>query len=387
MCLGNTVDKTTTTNSTNTSTPAQWLQDAAQNNINFASNLQSGGFTPYSGQQVADFSPQQSQSFGMGGNIASSINPDVPLVGGALANYTTAGPQSVNANTISSQMSPYMNQYVSMALQPQLAEARNQQTLNMQQMQGAATSAGAFGDPRANQLQQNQQLVNNLSNQGLVGNAYNAAFNTAIGAGAQDVSNNLNAQTTNANLAETALGRQLTGANAIYGQGTGAANLQNQFGQQQTAQSQAGLNASYNQWLMAQQYPFQTTELMNQTLGAARAGAPTTTTGNSTQTQSAPDNSGWSMVGSLAGTLGGAVLGGPAGAAIGGQLGGAIGGGIGGSKAEGGPVDASTPYLVGERGPEVVAPHRSGTVIPYHVLKAALEKKMGVDTTTFGLAA
>lgn len=329
----------------------------------------------------------------MGTGIAGSITPDVQLAGGALANYTTAGPQSVTPSTISSQMSPYMNQYVSMALQPQLAEARNQQTLNMQQMQGAATSAGAFGDPRANQLQQNQQLVNDLSNQGLVGNAYNAAFNTAIGAGAQDVSNNLNAQTTNANLAETALGRQLTGANAIYGQGTGATNLVNTLGQQQTAQSQADLNAQYNQWLMAQQYPFQTTQLMNQTIGAAKAGAPVTTTGDSTQVQSAPDNSGWGILGSV---LGGTGVGNMVASGISGisssanpsvspsVTGGAVD--LMGA-ADGGRIPSDKPTLIGERGPELFVPHKSGTVIPYHVLKAALEKKMGVNTTTFGLAA
>jgi hypothetical protein len=33
-------------------------------------------------------------------------------------------------------------------------------------------------------------------------------------------------------------------------------------------------------------------------------------------------------------------------------------------RANGGPVTAGTPYLVGERGPEIVVPGRSGTVIP-----------------------
>ena len=37
---------------------------------------------------------------------------------------------------------------------------------------------------------------------------------------------------------------------------------------------------------------------------------------------------------------------------------------FGGARANGGPVTAGTPYLVGERGPEIVVPGRSGTVIP-----------------------
>ena len=40
----------------------------------------------------------------------------------------------------------------------------------------------------------------------------------------------------------------------------------------------------------------------------------------------------------------------------------------GGAKAAGGPISAGMPYLVGERGPEVVVPRASGTVVPNHRL-------------------
>ncbi|MGP1664681.1 MAG: phage tail tape measure C-terminal domain-containing protein, partial [Rhodanobacter sp.] len=58
---------------------------------------------------------------------------------------------------------------------------------------------------------------------------------------------------------------------------------------------------------------------------------------------------------------------GPIAKAMGGALG---GGGIGGwiagllGKAEGGPVSAGTPYLVGERGPELFIPSSSGNIMP-----------------------
>ena len=39
-------------------------------------------------------------------------------------------------------------------------------------------------------------------------------------------------------------------------------------------------------------------------------------------------------------------------------------GSFGGGRADGGPVSAGRPYLVGERGPEIVVPRRSGTVLP-----------------------
>jgi len=261
---------------------------------------------------------------------------------------------TVNAETISSQMSPYMNQYVAQALAPQINNLNNQEALQSQLTQGAATSAGAFGDPRATMLQQNQNAANSLQEQGLVGNAYNAAFNTAIGAGAQDVANNLNAQETNANLYNTGLNEQLGGANAILGANTNAANLQNTYGQQQTAQSQANLNAQYNQWLMAQQYPFQTTQLLNSTIAAANPASP------STSTSSAPNNSGYGILGSLAGAALPLLL------------------------AKGGPIGSNQPAIVGEKGPELFVPDQAGTVIPYEKLREAMAKKKSINTASHG---
>ena len=41
---------------------------------------------------------------------------------------------------------------------------------------------------------------------------------------------------------------------------------------------------------------------------------------------------------------------------------------IAGARANGGPVQGGQPYLVGERGPEVIVPQQDGTVIPNHAL-------------------
>lgn len=47
--------------------------------------------------------------------------------------------------------------------------------------------------------------------------------------------------------------------------------------------------------------------------------------------------------------------------------GGQVGGGLlGGFRADGGPVDAGRPYVVGERGPELVVPRKDAVVIPAH---------------------
>jgi hypothetical protein len=75
------------------------------------------------------------------------------------------------------------------------------------------------------------------------------------------------------------------------------------------------------------------------------------------------------IIGPLANALGGAfgsfgTTG--AGGGIGGSGGGGVGGGIAGARASGGPVDRGLPYLVGERGPEIIVPKSPGVVIPNH---------------------
>lgn len=52
------------------------------------------------------------------------------------------------------------------------------------------------------------------------------------------------------------------------------------------------------------------------------------------------------------------------GAAGGGGLGALIGGLFGGARAGGGPISAGRPYLVGEKGPELVVPESAGYVVP-----------------------
>lgn len=62
-------------------------------------------------------------------------------------------------------------------------------------------------------------------------------------------------------------------------------------------------------------------------------------------------------------SFGRAVANSPAGKVVG-AIGGAFGNLFGGGKASGGPVDSGTTYLVGENGPELFTPSRSGAIIP-----------------------
>jgi len=198
-------------------------------------------------------------------------------------------------------MSPYMNQYVERALAPQLRQMDISNAATNNATNAQATGSGAFGDARTGIEQSNNAFNQNVQREGVIGNAYNQAFNTAIGAGAQDVSNKLSAANANAGYNESALARALGGSSALQGlqnQQLGVAQAQNTMGQQQTAKSQADLTAQYNQWLMAQQYPFQTAQLMNATTGTAAGAMPA----SSTTTEEKPDNSGLALLGTALGT-------------------------------------------------------------------------------------
>lgn len=296
MCFG----MTTTGQSTTSSTPNPAVSSAATSNLDYIQNLANTGFTPYTGQQVATLSPDQQASFAMTNNIAN--NGTAPAAQSLIDTYSNAPAQSVSADKIYNNMSPYMNQYVMQALAPQLQQMDIDNAKTNANTNALATGSGAFGDARTGIEQANNNFLQGVQREGVIGQAYNNAFNTAISAGAQDVSNDLSAQNANANYAEQALSRALQGSSALQGlqtQQLGVANQVNQMGQQQTAQDQANLTAQYNQWLLAQQYPFQVAQLMNQGESAAAQAMPATTT----TTQQAPNNAGLSILGSVVGSF------------------------------------------------------------------------------------
>jgi hypothetical protein len=286
-----------------------YVQSAAQTNLQYATGLRDRGFTPYGGQQVANLSGLQRVAAHQAMKIQSDgTGADA---GRLIDQYSQAGPQSIQSSTIASRMSPYMSQYVQDAMKPQLRQMDISDAASRKRIDAQATSAGAFGDARQGVESANNTFNNDVLRSGMVAQAYDRAFQTAIGAGAQDVSNHMAAQNANANYGEMALQRALGGAGALQGlqnQQMGINNTINQYGQEQTANNQAGLTAMYNQWLMSQQYPFQTAGLVNSTTQTGASALPADTVMHTTGTQSGvtqgsqeqPNNSGWGVLGSVA---------------------------------------------------------------------------------------
>lgn len=296
MCFGDKV--VDTKNTTSTANPA--VAAAATSNLSTAQNTLNNSTMgkEYQGPLTAAIAPNQQGTIDAATGIANNGTGDASK---ALINsYASAPAQSVSADTISNNMSPYMNQYVMNALAPQMHQMDITNAADAARTNAAATSSGAFGDARAGIEASNTAFNQNVQREGVIGNAYNAAFNTAIGAGAQDVSNKLSAGTTDANLQETALNRSLGGAQALQGlqtQQLGTQTTANSLTQQDTAQKQADLTAQYNNWLQAQQSQIAAQGSANQSVAAAATAMPAATS----TTDAKPDNSGLALLGSLGG--------------------------------------------------------------------------------------
>ncbi len=320
MCFSN--DTTTQTQQTSY-TPNPAVAGAATQNLATLQNLQNTGYQPYTGPRVADLTGLQQSAAGVAG-ATPTMNPWLSTGAGDIQNYTGGPAQTVSASPIYNQMAPYMNQYVQQALAPQI-EAQNEQFAGQnKQLDAAATQAGAFGDSRAGIEAANLTNQQNIARTGLLGQAYSNAFNTAIGAGAQDVANSMAAQQATGNFAETALGRQLTGGNALIGAGNQGlnysqlvANLLSQQGGIQQQQAQANLNVPYSNYLAGQQYPFLTSQAIDQAVSSSNYAMPP----SSTSTVQQPNNAGYALLGGVAPALFAGGNAGFGGSAIGGGLG------------------------------------------------------------------
>jgi hypothetical protein len=90
--------------STQTTTPSSAVTSAANSNLNFVNQLQSNGFSPYTGQQVAALAPGQQASINATENLAN--NGTGATAANLIGGYESAPAQSVSATPISANMSP-----------------------------------------------------------------------------------------------------------------------------------------------------------------------------------------------------------------------------------------------------------------------------------------
>jgi len=207
----------------------------------------------YNQDRIAGFSPMQQQAMqnAQGMSVAPQVGAGTASAIGAglggldVANQATTG-------GFQSQVGGYMNPYLQMSLAPQLAEANRAYDAGATKQQSAATQAGAFGGSREAIMAAENERNRNMGLQNIIGQGYNQAFGQAQNQYNQNLSNQLQGYGMLGNTANT-LGQ--LGQNQ-YTQNMGINALQSQYGGQQQAQMQRGLDTAYQDFQNQQNYPY-----------------------------------------------------------------------------------------------------------------------------------
>lgn len=190
-------------------------------------------FTPYAGELVAGFSPDQLAAMGKVSGIAGAAG--TTPVTGMVGDY----------------MSPFTQNVIDTTLQ-----TINQQNDQQQEaLTGNAISSGAWGGDRA-------------------------GIAKAVLAGQQDMAKNATIAGLNNQGYQSALQTAMLDRSAMLQEGLAGANAQLQTGGLQQGLDQNTLNTLYNQWLIQQQYPFQTSQFLTSAasaLGPGMGGTSATT--------------------------------------------------------------------------------------------------------------
>jgi hypothetical protein len=231
-------------------------------------------YQTYNQERLAGFSPMQQQAMqnAQGMSAAPQIGQGTAAaVGAGLGGASVAG--QANPYGFQSQVGGYMNPYLQMSLAPQLAEANRQYDIGATKQQSAATQAGAFGGSREAIMAAENERNRNMGLSSIIGQGYNQAFGNAQNQYNQNLQNQLQGYGLLGSSAN-ALGQ--LGQNQ-YSQNMGINQLQAQYGGQQQAQMQKGLDTSYQDFLNQQNYPYKQLGFMSDLLRGTPTGSSSVT--------------------------------------------------------------------------------------------------------------
>lgn len=285
-----------------------WANQASQIAASKAEELASKPFESYTAPRVADFSSDQSTAFQQLRDLIAGAPQLGPQVLGQITQASTAPKQTVGTERVVDQtgrlgaISDYMNPNVAATLAPTLRTIQEQADAQRKQLGASATMAGAFGDARHGVDEAMLGRNTNLAMSDAAAKAYSDAYNNAMNARSADLARFMQGDTTNAGLAEQALQRLMTGGLNLETAGTADQNKGLQLiasllqtGGQQQGNTQAGLDAAYQEFLRKYGNDFNVVSALS---GALR-GLPMDTTTTATQ----PNNSGLAALGSLTGSM------------------------------------------------------------------------------------
>lgn len=237
-------------------------------------------YQPYTGEQVAQFSPLQQRSYDYASQLQSApqLQDATALAGqaglGALnAQYTYKPSDFASTFTTNAQgnlTSPFMSPYMQGVVDVQKQQAMRDAAIAQQQRQAQAVNAGAFGGGRQGIMnaQANAELQRNLQGIQATGlqNAYQQAmqqYNTQYGQNAAQQQFGAGLGMQGLQLANQAAANLGAIGQTQYGQNVGLIGLQNQLGLQQQQQAQNILNTQYQNYQNQLNYPYKNLGFMS----------------------------------------------------------------------------------------------------------------------------
>jgi len=269
----------TSNNSSTTSSIPGWLTNASQKGVSAATELLNNPGQAYTGPLTAGLNNDQLTAGSMVRNSVGQYQPYFDAASG-LTNYaSTSAAPNVRAGTFANGLANidrYMNPYISNVVDSVNALGQKNLKNSLTQTADQAIGAKAFGGSRHGVQEGVATADNNLNTNKLLADLLAGGYTQAANFLGTDITNNLQAQTTNQANANTALDRMLSGANQLSNIGTAnqAAsntdinNLMN-FGLLQQNTDQTAATNNYNEFLRQQNLPYQALQAYNQTIGTA----------------------------------------------------------------------------------------------------------------------
>jgi hypothetical protein len=261
-------------------------------NLGHAQTLADTPFQPYTGQRVASFTPAQLQAQSAYAAIGQGGVGSAPLQTGINLASSVGGyqPQQVTAAPLTGvDLSGYMNPFAQKVIDSTLSDIGRQRQIQATNDASKATQAGAFGGSRSAVLQSldDDNFARQAASTAATLNQQN--FAQAQTAAQNDLSRQLAASQANQNAGLQTAGLNLNAASALAGMGgqqlnqalTQAGALST-AGDAQQQNQQAQLDAAYQQWQLAQQYPLQMQQLLNSAVQLIPQTGTTKTQGSQT---------------------------------------------------------------------------------------------------------
>jgi len=240
-----------------------WAKGPAQEVLNKGQALTDTSQNPYQaygGNRIAGFTPMQQQAQQGAANMQTAPQigqATAASVGAGLGGFDVANQASTGG--FQNQVGGYMNPYMNQILAPQLAEANRNYDISGVNQQAKATQAGAFGGSRGAIMAAENERNRNMGLNQIYGQGLNTAFSNAQ----NQYNQNLQNQLAGYGMANQAAGQLGNLGTSQYQQNMGINQLQNQYGAQQQAQEQRGLDVGYQDFLTQKNYPYQQLSFMS----------------------------------------------------------------------------------------------------------------------------